>query len=131
MSKNNRQMRKIILIVLFAVAATGTGVVVLSSTMKKAATPEQESIRDYIRVYYPEAKTGEVRQYPATASHAVGLYLAADEHIELETLEAHNARPDSIWGQMVEVDMTYAGDAGTLFAYYEDGVKKLHLLARK
>jgi hypothetical protein len=123
-SKNRKHMRKIIFISLAVLLLAGAGIATVAFSGPKA-TPEAQSVKEYIQATYPGAKLGHIAQEPGTTTHQYALCQDAGIKPSDEDVDRFLADTDAVIGQLIEAEFTYAGSDYLLVCFYEDGREKI------
>ena len=123
-SKKRKHMRKIILISIAVILLAGAGVAAVAFSGTKA-TPEAQSVTEYIQAMYPGAKVGRIAQEPGTATHQYALMQDAGIKPSDEDVDRFLADTDAVIGQLVEAEYRHAGSDYLMICFYEPGREKI------
>jgi len=123
-SKKRKHMRKIILISLAVILLAGAGVATVAFSGPKA-TPEAQSVKEYIQVMYPGAKVGGIAQSEATTAHQRALLRDMGVEPSSEDIDRFLVDTDAVIGQLIEAEFTYAGSDYLMVCIYEPGREKI------
>ena len=124
LSKNRKHMRKIILISIAVLLLAGAGVATVAFSGPKA-TPEAQSVTEYIQAIYPGAKMGHIAQEPGTTTHQYALMQDAGIKTSDADVDRFLADTDAVIGQLIEAQFHYAGSDYLMVCIYEPGREKI------
>ena len=124
LSKNRKHMRKIILISIAVILLAGAGVATVAFSGPKA-TPEAQSVTEYIQAMYPGAKVGRIAQEPGTTTHQYALCQDAGIKPSDEDVDRFLADTDAVIGQLVEAEFRHSGSDYLMICFYEPGREKI------
>ncbi len=122
--KNRKHMRKIILISIAVLLLAGAGVATVAFSGLKA-TPEAQSVTEYIKTIYSGAKVGAITQSDATTAHQLVLLRDMGVEPSSEDIDRFLADTDAVIGQFIEAQFHYAGSDYLMVCIYEPGREKI------
>ena len=122
-SKNRKHMRKLIFISIAVILLAGAGVAAVAFSGPKA-TPEAQSVTEYIKTIYSGAKVGAIAQSDATTAHQRVLLRDMGVEPSSEDIDRFLADTDAVIGQLIEAQFHYAGSDYLWFASMSRAVKK-------
>lgn len=117
-------MRKIILISIAVILLAGAGIATVAFSGPKA-TPEAQSVKEYIQQVYPGAKMGGIAQSDATTAHQRVLLRDMGVEPSSEDIDRFLADTDAVIGQLVEAEFRFAGSDYLMVCIYEPGREKI------
>ena len=122
--KNQKHMRKIILISIAVILLAGAGVATIAFSGPKA-TMEAQSVTEYIQAMYPGAKVGRIAQEPGTATDQYALMQDAGIKPSDADVDRFLADTDAVIGQLVAAEFRHAGSDYLMICFYEPGREKI------
>lgn len=117
-------MRKFIFIAIAAVIIAGAGIAAVAFSSPKG-TPEEQSVREYIKTVYPGATVGEAAQSDATTLHQIVLLRDMGIERSEEDVDRFLADTKAVIGQLTETKFRYAGSDYVLVCIFEPGREKI------
>lgn len=122
--KNQKHMRKFIILTIAVILLAGAGIATVAFSGPKA-TPEAQSVKEYIQAMYSGAKVGRIVQEPGTTTHQYALMQDAGIKPSDADVDRFLADTDAVIGQLVEAEFRFAGSDYLMICFYEPGREKI------
>lgn len=123
-NQNQKHMRKFLILSIAVILIAGAGIATVAFSGPKA-TPEAQSVKEYIQAMYSGAKVGAIAQSDATTAHQRVLLRDMGVEPSSEDIDRFLADTDAVIGQLIEAEFHYAGSDYLMVCIYEPGREKI------